>query len=310
MTGSGSWMLPSQAFEQSLGELKQWRDDTAACLADFRRWATIARLIGESQAARLAYLERRLAGERLSIAFAGESATARAALINALFFSHLGVPLLATGPDSASRCSLEITSDASHAPSLRLLAIESRASAKALRELAQEAEGWTEVALDPANPAALGESLEALSQTIAVDAAQAAALGLAGSGEPRVAIPRWRHAILNIPHPLLAKGITLFDAGGTAVIAAEPEITFNRLPNAAAIVFVLSDVRAASAAEQALWYQHIAPIGGIEQAGLVALDGIEALRQAAPSESRRSASTRSPRRRPMRRSPRSIATGS
>jgi len=284
MTGSGSWMLPSAAFEQSLGELKQWRDDTAACLADFRRWATIARLIGESQAARLAYLERRLAGERLTIAFAGESASARAALINALFFSHLGVPLLAAGPDAASRCSLEITSDALRAPSLRLLAIETRASAKALRELAQETEGWTEIALDPTNPAALAESLEALSQTIAVDGAQAAALGLAGSGEPRVAIPRWRHAVLNIPHPLLAKGITLFDAGGTAIIAAEPEITFNRLPNAAAIVFVLSDVRAASAAEQALWYQHIASIGGIEQAGLVALDGIEALRQAAPSE--------------------------
>ena len=124
-----------------------------------------------------------------------------------------------------------------------------------------------------------------LSQTIAVDAAQAAALGLAPSAESRVAIPRWRHAMLNYPHPLLAKGITLLDAGDSALVAAEPEITFNRLPNAAAVVFVLSGVRAASAAEQALWFQYIAPIGGIEQSGLVALDGIDHLREAAASES-------------------------
>ena len=285
MTSTGSWMLPSQAFEQSLGELRQWRDDTAACLADFRRWAVIARLIEEPQAARLAYLERRLAAERLTIAFVGESAATRAALINALFFTHVGAALLPVAPAHASRCTLEVASDPSRPPSLRLLPIESRASAKALRELAQETEGWTEVALDPANTAGVAAALEALSQTIAVDAAQAAALGLVPSAESRVAIPRWRHAMLNYPHPLLAKGITLLDAGDLALVAAEPEITFNRLPNAAAVVFVLSGVRAASAAEQALWFQHIAPIGGIEQSGLVALDGIDELREAAASES-------------------------
>lgn len=284
MTGSGSWMLPSQAFEQSLGELKQWRDDTAACLADFRRWAVIGRLIEEPQAARLAYLERRLAGERLTIAFVGEVASARAALVNALFFTHCGLPLLPVGGDRTARCSFEIGSDPARPPSLRLLAIESRASAKALRELVTESEGWTEIPIEAGDPAAMSKTLEALSDMIAVDASEAAALGLPGDGESRVAIPRWRHAMLNIPHPLLAKGITLFDAGDTSIVAGEPEITFNRLPNAAAIVFVMSGVRPANAAEQNLWFQHVATIGGIEQSGLVALDGIDELRDAAASE--------------------------
>ncbi len=273
-------MLPSQAFEQSLGALRQWRDDTAACLADFRRWAVIARLIEEPQAARLAHLERRLAAERLTIAFVGESAATRAALINALFFTHLGVELLPVG----SRCSLEVASDAAQPATLRLLPIESRASAKALRELAQESEGWTELALDPSNPQAVAASLGALSQTIEADAAQAAALGLAASGAGRGRIPRWRHAILNYPHSLLAQGITLLDAGDATLISAEPEMTFNRLPNAAAVVFVLSGVRATTPAEQALWFEYVAPIGGIEQSGLVALDGIEELRHAESSE--------------------------
>ena len=284
MTGSGSWMLPSQAFEQSLGELKQWRDDTASCLADFRRWALIGRLIDESQAARLAYLERRLAGERLTIAFVGEVASARAALMNALFFTHYGVALLPVGGDRAARCSLEIGCDAARAPSLRLLGIESRASAKALRELATEDEGWTEIAIDAGDPAGTSKTLETLSDMIAVDAAEAAALGLPGDGEARVAIPRWRHAVLNIPHPLLAKGITLLDAGDTSIVAGEPEITFNRLPNAAAVVFVMSGVRPASAAEQNLWFQYVATIDGIEQVGLVALDGIDEVRESAASE--------------------------
>jgi hypothetical protein len=284
MMSTGSWMLPSQAFEQSLADLKQWRDDTAACLADFRRWATLARMIDEPQAARLAYLERRLAAERLTIAFVGESASVRAGLINALFFTHVGVPLLPTAGGHASRCSLEISADASRPPMLRLLPIESRASAKALRELALETEGWAEVALDPSDAGSVVAALRQLSEAVVVDAAQAEALGLSAADGARVAIPRWRHAMLNYPHPLLAKGITLLDAGDTAIVASEPEITFNRLPNAAAVVFVLSGVRAASAEEQALWFEHVATIGGIEQSGLVALDGIDELRAAAPSE--------------------------
>jgi hypothetical protein len=208
----------------------------------------------------------------------------RAELINALFFTHVGVPLLPVAGGHASRCSLEIAADASRPPMLRLLPIESRASAKALRELALEAEGWTEIALDPSDTQSVVAALQQLSEAIVVDAPQAEALGLSAADGARVAIPRWRHAILNYPHPLLAKGITLLDAGDTAIVASEPEITFNRLPNAAAIVFVLSGVRAASAAEQELWFEHVATIGGIEQSGLVALDGIDELRQSAASE--------------------------
>ena len=69
MSVTGTWFIGTKAFENSLIELKEWRESTATCLAAFRRWAQVAKLIDDHAASRLAHLERRLAAERLTIAF-------------------------------------------------------------------------------------------------------------------------------------------------------------------------------------------------------------------------------------------------
>ena len=65
-------------FETTLAELRHWRQRPRKRWPGLRKWAASARLIDEQAAARLAHLERRLATERLTIAFVGEARAARA----------------------------------------------------------------------------------------------------------------------------------------------------------------------------------------------------------------------------------------
>lgn len=38
-----------------------------------------------------------------------------------------------------------------------------------------------------------------------------------------VEIPRWRHAIINFPHPLLQQGLVILDTPGLNAVGTEPE---------------------------------------------------------------------------------------
>lgn len=279
MSATGARPIASRALERSVGELRQWRNATAEALAEFRRWALVARLIDEQDGARLAHLERRLAADRLILAFVAEYSRGKSELINALFFGALGYRLLPSGPGHTTLCPIEIAWDPSRAPSLRLLPIHTREGPKALREYVQGDEGWTEVALDTTQPATLATACEAVSESIEVDAAHAASLGFRVEGEGRVPIPRWRYALLNLPHPLLADGLAILDTPGRAALDAEPELTLRRVPDAAAIVFILSAESGIEPGDTELWSQHIAPIEGLERVCSVVLNKIDTLRE-------------------------------
>jgi hypothetical protein len=283
MSATGTWTLPSQGFETRLAELKQWRDATAEGLAAFRRWAVVGRLIDEQAAARLAHLERRLAAERLTIAFVAESSRGKGELINALFFAERGARLLPTS-GRPILCPTEIGWDPQRPPSIRLLPIETRDSPRALREYLNEIDTWTHVALDPSNPASLAPACESLTETLVVDTVAAANLGFPILSSPRTEIPRWRYAVINVPHPVFAAGVSLLDTAGRHTLAAEPELTFHRVPEAAAIVFMLSAESGVSKSDRELWAEHVAPIGGIDETCFIALNKIDELRDATRGE--------------------------
>ncbi len=153
------------AFESSLVALKNWREEVVAALAGLRRWALVNRLTDDHATVRLAHLERRLSADRLSIAFVAEMSRGKSELINALFFADLGARMLPAGPGRTTLCPTEILHDPARAPSIRLLPIETRESPRALREFIAEAQGWTEIELDPARPESLAEAFGALSET-------------------------------------------------------------------------------------------------------------------------------------------------
>lgn len=275
---TGAWLSPTRVFEQSLAELKQWRESTAAALADFRRWALVSRLIDEHSAMRLAHLERRLSGERLTVAFVAEYSRGKSELINALFFADLGHRLLPAGAGRTTLCPTEIAWDPARPASLRLLPIETRESARALREFMQELDTWHDVPLDPSKRETVSAACEVMGESIRVPAAQAAALGFAVEGDAPVDVPRWRYAILNFPHPLLQSGLTILDTPGHNTLGSEPELTLHRIPDSAAIVFMLGADTGVTKSDRDLWIEHIAPIEGLDQSCFVVLNKIDGLR--------------------------------
>ena len=284
MSATGTWVVPTRAFEASLSELKEWRQSVAGELAAFRRWALVARLIDDQTMARIAHVERRLAVERLTVAFVAEYSRGKSELINALFFAEMGTRLLPSGVGRTTLCPAEILWDPARPPSIRLLPIETRESPKALREFIAEASSWREVALDPSKPQALADACQSLTESVSMSAAEAASLGFAVHSHERVDIPRWRYAVVNLPHPLLASGLTVLDTPGRTALAAEPELTMHRVPDAAAIVFMVAADSGVTDDDRALWSEHIAPIDGLGETCFVALSKIDTLRDARKSE--------------------------
>jgi hypothetical protein len=284
-TGTGTWALPARALEGSLAELKHWRNSTSEALANFRRWALVNRVLDEQTASRLAYLERRLGAERLTVAFVAEYSRGKSELINALFFADLGTRLLPSGLGRTTLCPTEIHWDASQPPCIRLLPIGTRESPKALREFMAEPAAWKEYPLDPTHPESVAEACHAISESMTVAGPVAVNLGLAAEGVERTEIPRWRYAMINYPHPLLESGLTILDTPGHNTMGAEPEITMNRIPDAAAIVFMLGADTGVTRTDRELWSEHIQPIHGIEQSCYVVLNKIDGLRDGMKPES-------------------------
>ena len=274
----------SRALEANLAELKAWRDAMAHGLASFRRWALVGRMLDESAAARLAHLEQRLTGETLTIAFLAEYSRGKSELINALLFASGGARVLPSGAGRTTLCPTEISWNPALPPSLRLLPIDTRLKPRALREYLADPEAWKVRELDPKDPQALAAACEAIAETIEVPATVAADLGLGESPDARVEIPRWRYAVLNVPHPLLALGVTILDTPGHNAAGAEPELAIHRIPDAAAIVFVLSTDTGVTKSDLEMWKEQVAPIEGLEHASHIVLNKIDGLRDAFRTE--------------------------
>ena len=277
-SSSGTWSVPTHALESGLADLRAWRQMTADRVADFRRWALVARLIDEQTAARLAHLERRLAQERLTMAFVGEYSRGKSELINALFFAGTGIRVLPSGVGRTTLCPVEIRHDPATPPSLRLLPIETREGSRALREYFDDPAAWHETKLDADHPESVAASLTALSETVVATAEDASSLGFNVGGTGPVEIPRWRYALVNLPHPLLAAGLVILDTPGYNTMGTEPEVTVHRIPDAAAILFLLGVDTGVTRTDRELWSEVIEPIQGLDETCYVILNKIDGLR--------------------------------
>lgn len=277
MSTTGTWAIPERTLETSLAELREWKQATAQALAEFRRWATVGRSLDDQTAARLAHLERRLLAERLTVAVVGERSRGKSELVNALLVAGLGAPLVPSGAGRSTPCVTEILWDPARAPSLRLLPLETRLGPRALREHLAEPDLWTAIALDPSRPRTLAPACEALCETRKASAAEAASLGISAPEGAEIDIPRWRYAIINLPHPLLAGGLVVLDTPCREAMAAEPEIAVHRVPEAAAIAFVVAADSGLGEDDRELWGEHVAAIDGLKHRGYVVLNKIDAV---------------------------------
>jgi hypothetical protein len=148
-------------------------------------------------------------------------------------------------------------------------------------------EKWNRIDLDVHNPQQLAAAFEMVSQTRKVTQDEARALGFWHSQAPEdnplvdadglVEVPKWRHALINIAHPLLKQGLVILDTPGLNAIGAEPELTVSLIPQAQAVVFILGADTGVTKSDLAIWREHLIAESTGAETRLVVLNKIDTL---------------------------------
>jgi len=76
-----------------------------------------------------------------------------------------------------------------------------------------------------------------------------------------VEISKWRHAVINFPHPLLRHGLVILDTPGLNAIGTEPELTLSLVPNAHAVLFVLAADTGVTKSDLDVWRHVVGDAG-------------------------------------------------
>ena len=244
-----------------------WRSRLAAHVGELQTWLSQNELSDAQSDLRLTQLLERLREDRLNVAFVAEFSRGKSELINAIFFADYGNRMLPSSAGRTTMCPTELMFDANKQPSIELLPIQSRASNSSVSEYKRFPDEWTKVALNIESPDAMQDALRHVSETTRVTPEEAARLGFeVGEGQIElysvgddglVEVPRWRHAMINFPHPLLKQGLVILDTPGLNAIGAEPELTLSQLPNAHAILFILAADTGVTQSDLAVWRDHV-----------------------------------------------------
>src|SRR6185295_5574642 len=254
---------------------------------DLHAWLRERELADAEVDFKVAEVQERLREDRLVVAFVAEYSRGKSELINAIFFADFGARLLPATAGRTTMCPTELLSDASRAPSIQLLPIETRLKDTTIQEFRNYADEWTTFELDLSNAAKMSEVLARVSEVKSVPIALARALGLQDDpdspnplrdGDTRIDVPAWRHAIINFPHPLLQQGLVVLDTPGLNAVGAEPELTLSQLPNAHAILFVLAADTGVTKSDLEVWRRDLVGDDPAQKATrLVVLNKIDSL---------------------------------
>lgn len=245
-----------------------WRQALAEAIGDLKEWLLAQELSDNHADLRLEQSLSTLRDDKLYIAFVAEFSRGKSELINAIFFANFGQRILPSSAGRTTMCPTELLYDPGRKPELRLLPIETRKSGTSIAEFRTFPEEWQTIPLDTRAPDTMSAALMRITDTIFVarDVAQSLGLHVADddtqlgmrvteSGE--VEIPKWRHAIINIPHPLLKGGLVILDTPGLNALGSEPELTLNLLPSAHAVLFILAADAGVTKSDIQVWHEHI-----------------------------------------------------
>jgi hypothetical protein len=268
---------------RDLEQYSAWRQGVVAALQNYRSWVTAADLSDGATEQRLSRTLARLGDDKLSVAFVAEFSRGKSELINAIFFAGYGQRILPSSAGRTTMCPTELLYDPAWAPSLRLLPIETRAGNLSTSDYRDDDAAWTVFPLNLDSAEAMHEIFRQVSLTRHVSVEEATRYGLYDADDPdmpvtlddqgRVEISRWRHAIINFPHPLLKQGLVILDTPGLNAIGTEPELTLNLIPHAHAVLFILAADTGVTKSDIEVWRTHIG--GGAGR--LVVLNKIDSM---------------------------------
>jgi len=273
--------MSEEILSGQLAAFTSWKQQHIALLRRMTGWLEEQELCTDEAHSAIEHSVTTLEDDCLSLAVVGEFSRGKTELINALFFAGYGRRLLPTNAGRTTLCPTEIFQDDKQAPFLRLLPIQTRGDDTSLTELRQQPGQWHEIPLDLSDAAALELHLRELTASLDVPAAEAERLGLASdqiSADGLVQIPKWRLGQINFRHPLLAEGICILDTPGLNSIGNEPELTYEMLPKAQAVLFLLSADTGVTRSDLNIWHDHLRGPGGRPRPGMmVVLNKIDAL---------------------------------
>ncbi|MBQ5961840.1 dynamin family protein [Massilia sp. ZL223] len=268
---------------QDFQQYGAWRALVASALEGYGAALQDASLIDGAGEQQLARALARLRDDRLSVAFVAEFSRGKTELINALFFADYGQRILPSSAGRTTMCPTELLWDPALPPCIRLLPIETRAQQLSTSDFREDAGAWTVLPLELDSPERMIEAFRQVSQTRHVPPAEAERYGLYDPADPDLAaglaqdgaveIPQWRHAIINLPHPLLKQGLVILDTPGLNAIGTEPELTLNLIPNAHAVLFILAAETGVTKSDIEVWRTHI----GAGPGRLAVLNKIDAM---------------------------------
>jgi len=264
-------------------EYSVWRSGVVSALERYRDAADAAGLADESSGQRIAQMLARLAEDKMTVAFIAEFSRGKSELINAIFFADYGQRILPSSVGRTTMCPTELLYDDRLPPSIRLLPIETRATELSTSDLRLQEDAWTVMPLEVSSAESMQDAFRqvSLSKRVTLEEAQRYGLydaSVAGSSmtvgaDGLVEISRWRHAIVNFPHPLLKEGLVIVDTPGLNAIGTEPELTLNLIPNAHALLYILAADTGVTRSDIDVWREHI----GAGAGRMVVLNKIDSL---------------------------------
>lgn len=255
-------------LSQQVQAFTAWKQAIAREIARYRNWLNNQGLNNRDVDERLGNTLKALRSDRILLAFVGEFSRGKSELINAILGRHYGQRLLPTRIGRTTMCPTELFYDSSATGAyIKLLPIQTRAGNVSLAGYKEQLEHWVHLTINLDDPAAMKKAFTEVSQTREVPTEAAAELGFQveflepSLGKPgHVHIPAWRHALINIDHPLLRQGLAIIDTPGLNALGAEPELTLSLLPDAQALVFALSADSGVTASDFGIWNNHVRDI--------------------------------------------------
>ncbi len=275
------------SFNQDLDEHGAWRKQFALRLKLLSEWLIDHDLMQPGVRDRLEQLHAEVKNDKIMVAFVAEFSRGKSELINAVFFAGYGRRIMPASAGRTTMCPTELAYDADVPPCLRLLPIETRLQPQSLLDWRNAPNKWERVDLDVNDPKQLAKAIQKVAEVRRVSRSEAAALGFWNDETPDdnplvgadglIEVPKWRHALINMAHPLLKQGLVILDTPGLNAIGAEPELTVSLLPQAHAVVFILAADAGVTKSDLTIWRQHLSVLGEGRESRLVVLNKIDTM---------------------------------
>jgi hypothetical protein len=274
-------------FNQEFDEHGVWRKQFALRLKLLSEWLSDHDLLEAGVRERLDQLHAQVKNDKMMVAFVAEFSRGKSELINAVFFAGYGRRIMPASAGRTTMCPTELGYDAEVPPCLRLLPIETRLQPQSLLDWRNAPDKWERVDLDVNDPQQLARAIQKVAEVRRVSQAEAASLGFWNDETPNenplvgpdglIEVPKWRHALINMAHPLLKQGLVILDTPGLNAIGAEPELTVSLLPQAHAVVFILAADTGVTKSDLGIWREHLSVVGEDKATRLVVLNKIDTM---------------------------------